>query len=215
MKNVYVLALTGDALAPFTVAGRRVEFVQLSGFYAAIERRAERLLVSESSLRTQHDIVMRLSDRIDAVVPARFGTLIQEREFRDILAARRVVIQEALTLVRGRVQMTVRFREAPASTVVRNPSRDSPVSGTAYLEARRSAQTTMPPAAGIVTTAVADFVIAERSESATARAQAALYHLIDRGTVRQYSEAISRLQSVTVNVSGPWPPFAFAPDLWP
>ncbi len=86
MKNVYVLALTGDAIAPFTVAGRRVEFVQLSGFYAAIERRAERLLVSESSLRTQHDIVTRLSDRIDAVVPARFGASIEESELRDILA---------------------------------------------------------------------------------------------------------------------------------
>src|SRR4029450_13295071 len=102
MKNVYVLALPGEAIAPFPVAGRRVEFVQLSGFYAAIERRAERLLVSESSLRTPHDIVTRLSDRIDAVVPARFGALIEEREFRDILAARRAVIQEALTLVRGR-----------------------------------------------------------------------------------------------------------------
>jgi len=214
MKNVYVLALTGEAIRPFTIAGRRVEFVQLSGFYAAVERRAERLLVSESSLRTQHDIVTRLSDRIDAVVPARFGMLIEEGEFRDILAARRAVIQEALTLVRGRVQMTVRFREATAPTVVRSRSRDSTVSGTAYLEARRSAQTTMPPAAGIVTTAVADLVITERAESATARAPAALYHLIDRGTVRQYAEAISRLQSVTVNVSGPWPPFAFAPDLW-
>lgn len=215
MKNVYVIALTGDAIAPFTVGGRRVEFVRLSGFYAAIERRAERLPVSESSLRTQHDIVTRLSDRIDAVVPARFGASIGESELRDILADRRAVIQEALALVRGRVQMTVRFREAPASTVVRSSSRASTVSGTAYLEARRSAHTMMPPAAGVVTTAVADLVIAERVESATARAQAALYHLVDRAIVQQYSEAISRLQSDTVSVSGPWPPFAFAPDLWP
>ena len=38
--------------------------------------------------------------------------MIEERELRDIMTARRSVIHDALALVRGRVQMTVRFRDA-------------------------------------------------------------------------------------------------------
>jgi hypothetical protein len=217
MKAVYVFALTGRAIPSFTVDKHRVEFIDLGGVHAAIERLTERPTVSETSLRTQHDIVMRIFDNIADVVPARFGALIEEGELRDILAARRSLIQDALTLVRGRVQMTVRFREAPESMPARKPfGANGAMSGTAYLEARRSAARTMMPAlAGVVSTAVADMTIAERSEPATERTHAALYHLIDRSRVVRYSDALSRLQSPAISVSGPWPPFAFAPDLWP
>jgi Gas vesicle synthesis protein GvpL/GvpF len=217
MKAVYVFAFTGRAIPSFTVDKHRVEFIDLGGVHAAIERLTERPTVSETSLRTQHDIVMRIFDNIDDVVPARFGALIEEGELRDILAARRSLIQDALTLVRGRVQMTVRFREAPESMPARKPfEANGAMSGTAYLEARRSAaRTMMPVLAGVVSTAVADMTIAERSEPATERTHAALYHLIDRSGVVRYSDALSRLQSPAISVSGPWPPFAFAPDLWP
>jgi hypothetical protein len=217
MKAVYVFALTGRAIPSFTVDKHRVEFIDLGGVHAAIERLTERPTVSETSLRTQHDIVMRIFDNIADVVPARFGALIEEGELRDILAARRSLIQDALTLVRGRVQMTVRFREAPESMPARKPfGANGAMSGTAYLEARRSAaRTMMPVLAGVVSTAVADMTIAERSEPATERTHAALYHLIDRSRVVRYSDALSRLQSPAISVSGPWPPFAFAPDLWP
>jgi Gas vesicle synthesis protein GvpL/GvpF len=217
MKAVYVFALTGRAIPSFTVDKHRVEFIDLGGVHAAIERLTERPTVSETSLRTQHDIVMRIFDNIDDVVPVRFGALIEEGELRDILAARRSLIQDALTLVRGRVQMTVRFREAPESMPARKPfGANGAMSGTAYLEARRSAaRTMMPVLSGVVSTAVADMTIAERSEPATERTHAALYHLIDRSRVVRYSDALSRLQSPAISVSGPWPPFAFAPDLWP
>jgi Gas vesicle synthesis protein GvpL/GvpF len=217
MKAVYVFALTGRAIPSFTVDKHRVEFIDLGGVHAAIERLTERPTVSETSLRTQHDIVMRIFGNIDDVVPARFGAWIEEGELRDILAARRSLIQDALTLVRGRVQMTVRFREAPESMPARKPfGANGAMSGTAYLEARRSAaRTMMPVLSGVVSTAVADMTIAERSEPATERTHAALYHLIDRSRVVRYSDALSRLQSPAISVSGPWPPFAFAPDLWP
>lgn len=219
MKAVYVFALTGHAIPSFAVGTHRVEFLDLAGLHAAVERRSDLPAMSESFLRTQHAIVTRLSDRIDAVVPARFGALIEERELRDILARRRQVIQEALTLVRGRVQMTVRFREAPESMVRSNPPASNPpasaaISGTAYLEAKRSAGRTMPVLAGIVATAVGDLAIAERSEAATERAPAVLYHLIARGNVARYTDAVSMLKSPAVSVTGPWPAFAFAPDLW-
>ena len=214
-RTVYVFALTSHTTPPFTVKRRRVEFVDLGGFHAAIERRHEPPALSESSLRTQHDIVTRLSDRIDAVVPTRFGALIAEHELRDILAARRQVVEEALALVRGRVQMTVRFREAPESIPRSNPPGSAAMSGTAYLEARRNAARAMPAMAGVVATAVADLTIAERSEAGKERAPAVLYHLIARGNVARYNDAVSMLKAPAVSVSGPWPPFAFAPDLWP
>jgi len=216
MSALYVFALTGHTTAPFTVRGHRIEFLDVADMHAAVESRSEPLSMSESSLRDQHDIVVRLFEQIEDVLPARFGAMIEERELRDIMTARRSVIHDALALVRGRVQMTVRFRDA----IEPMPRRDLPVApdpqtGTAYLEARRKASRTMPALAGLVTKALADLTLAERSEAGTERAQAVLYHLIRRGDVARYLDAVSRLQSPAVNVTGPWPPFAFAPDLWP
>jgi len=215
MEALYVFALTGHTISPFVVAEHRVEFADLSGLHAAVERRSELPAMSESSLRTQHDIVTRLSESIDAVVPARFGALVDERELREILAARRQVIQDALTLVRGRVQMTVRFREAPESIRRSTTPASAAMSGTAYLEARRSATRTMPALAADVARAVADLAIAARAEAGTEASAPALYHLIGRDCVPRYTGALSVLKSPELRVSGPWPPFAFAPDLWP
>ncbi len=214
-RTVYVFALTSHAIPSFAVKRRRVEFLDLGGLHAAVERRHDSPALSESSLNTQHEIVTRLADRIDAVVPARFGALIEEGELRNILAARRHVVAEALALVHGRVQMTVRFREAPESMRRIDARASAAMSGTAYLEARRDAARAMPALAGVVATAVADLTIAERSEVGTERAPAVLYHLIARGNVARYNDAVSLLKSSAVSVSGPWPAFAFAPDLWP
>ena len=214
-RTVYVFALTGHAIPSFALKRRRVEFLDLRGFHAAVERTSQAPPVSEPSLRTQHDIVTRLFNRIDAVVPARFGALIDEHELRDILEARRPAIQDALALVRGRVQMTVRFPETPESIPRTSRSVPSGLTGTAYLEARRIASRTMPALAGVVATAVANLTIAERAEPQTERAGAVLYHLIARGNVARYKDVVSSLNSAAVSVSGPWPPFAFAPDLWP
>lgn len=214
-RTVYVFALTSDAIPTFALERRRVEFLDLGGFHAVVERRSKPVALSESSLRTQHDIVTRLFNRIAAVVPARFGALIDERELRDIVEARRQVIEDALTLVRGRVQMTVRFREASEPMPRSNPPASVGMTGAAYLEARRGATRTMPALAGVVAAAVADLTITERSEARTERAPAVLYHLIARENVARYKRAVSSMKSAAVSVSGPWPPFAFAPDLWP
>jgi hypothetical protein len=210
-----VFALTSHAIPSFALKRRRVDFLDLGGFHAAVERRSQSPAVSESSLRTQHDIVTRLANRIDAIIPARFGAVIDERDLRDILEARRPVIQDALALVRGRVQMTVRFRDASESMPRNSPPIPAGMTGTAYLEARRSAIRMMPALAGVVATAVANLTIAERSEAQTERAPAVLYHLIARENVARYKDVVSSLNSAAVSVSGPWPPFAFAPDIWP
>ena len=215
MKGVYVFALISHTIPSFAFDSHRVEFIDLDGLHAAIERLAVSPAISESSLRTQHDIVCRLCDRIDAVIPARFGAFLDERELHDIVAVRRSVILETLALVRGRVQMTVRFRGTPESKpVTERPAPRAGMTGTAYLEARLTAARTMPAAARVVTEAVARQAIAERSEPGTDRAPATLYHLVDRANVPAYVDAISSLHLPVATVSGPWPSFAFAPDLW-
>src|SRR6476619_5667598 len=60
MKALYVFALTGEAMPPFAVDEHRVEFIDLDGLHAEIARRTEPPILSESSLRAQPDIVMRL-----------------------------------------------------------------------------------------------------------------------------------------------------------
>jgi hypothetical protein len=217
MSALYVFALTRDVAAPFEFDGHRIEFVGFNGLGAAVERIAERPRVSEAALRTQHEIVMRVATYVDDLLPARFGAFVDGQELEEIVAIRRAVIQEALDLVHGRVQMTIRVRET-ASALDRSavPGSVAVTSGTAYLEARRAAAVhTLPPGAASMTAAVRHLVAAERSESGQGRSAASIYHLIERRHLNQYRAALSSVPSSLITVSGPWPPFAFAPDLWP
>ncbi len=217
MSALYVFALTRDVAAPFEFDGHRIEFVGFSGFGAAVERVPGRPQLSEAALRTQHEIVMRISTYVDDLLPARFGAFVDDRELGEILAIRREVIQEAFDLVHGRVQMTIRIQEsAPAAGRPDVADAGAVTSGTAYLEARRAAAAhTVPPGAASMTAAVRHLVDAERSENGRGRTAASIYHLIERRHVNEYRAALSSVQSSIITVSGPWPPFAFAPDLWP
>jgi hypothetical protein len=160
---------------------------------------------------------MHISTYVDDLLPARFGAFVDDRDLEEILAIRREVIQEALDLVHGRVQMTIRIREsAPAAGRPDVAGSAAAMSGTAYLEARRAAAVhTVPPGAASMTAAVRHLVAAERSENGQGRAGASIYHLIERRHASQYRAALSSVESPVITVSGPWPPFAFAPDLWP
>jgi gas vesicle protein GvpL/GvpF len=121
MTPVYVFGLTTHAQSPFSVNGHRIEFIDVAGMQAAIERRAEPPSVSEAALRDQHDVVMHIFEQADDLLPVRFGAWIEEHELSDLLTTRRAKIEQALDLVRGRVQMTVRFAEsASAAAVVHN-----------------------------------------------------------------------------------------------
>jgi hypothetical protein len=215
MSALYVFALTRDIAAPFEFDGHRIEFITFNGLGAAVERVAERPQVSEAALRTQHEIVMRISAYVDDLLPARFGAFVDDRELEQLLAMRRDVIQQALDLVHGRVQMTIRMR-ARAAIPSDVAGSVAPTSGTAYLEARRAAAVqTLPPGAATMTAAVRHLVSAERSERGQGRSAASIYHLIERRHVHQYRAALSSVESSVITVSGPWPPFAFVPDLWP
>jgi hypothetical protein len=70
------------------------------------------------------------------------------------------------------------------------------------------------PGAEPLRTAVARWVRAERVERLDrGRLAGSLYHLIPRGGASAYRRAIERAAleaGVTMVVSGPWPPYAFA-----
>jgi gas vesicle protein GvpL/GvpF len=215
MSTLYVFALAGHGAAPFAAHGHRIEFIDFGGVHAAVERAAGRPAVSEGALRAQHDIVMQICTSVDDVLPARFGAYVEQGELTQLLAMRREVIQRALDLVRGRVQMTVRIREPHGTNDPQAPT-VAAASGTAYLEARRAAAAgPLSPTAATAAAAVRHLAVSERLDKGTARTPMAIYHLIDKQKVEDYTAALSLLRSSAITVTGPWPPFAFAPDLWP
>ena len=217
MTALYVYALAGRSAAPFAAHGHRIEFVEFGNVHAAVERSGERPAVSEAALRIQHEIVIRISASVDDALPVRFGAHVEEEELGQLVAMRRDVIQRALDLVRGRVQMTVRIRgvEVSADRAPASPAIPAPT-GTAYLEARRAAAARpLTPTAMAVAAAVRHLVVSEKVDGPANRTSITMYHLIDKHRVEEYNDALSAVQSSTLSVSGPWPAFAFAPDLWP
>jgi hypothetical protein len=222
MTTLNVFALAGEEAEPFRDAGHRIEFVKCDRVYAAVERVDDRPVLSEAALRTQHRIVAQIARRVDAVLPARFGSIVDVEELTRLVTRRRDVIQQALELVRGRDQMTVRLFGSEAHSAGPAPAsaRSKATSGTAYLKERRiAAAPVLPPSVAAIASAVRGLVVAERSEPGQGRVTATVYHLVDRAAAGAYRKALETLQlrfeRDTLTVSGPWPPFAFVPDLWP
>jgi hypothetical protein len=218
MSHFYVLALTSRNYPSVIVDGRRIEFIKVENVFAAIERRAAPPALSETELRSQHDIVNAIFNRTDDLLPVRFGAWIDDHELSNVVSRQQPAIREALELVRGRVQMTIRFLAPPSSEREDQQAGNHPT-GTEYLQRRRNAQHWMPDEATSLKVAVRDFVVAERvSPSSEGRAgslnRAGLYHLISRDAVTAYATATLPFRTATLTVSGPWPPFAFVPDPW-
>jgi hypothetical protein len=225
MSAVYVFALVDAKTAPLHVAGHEIEFLDVAGadgIYAAVERVDARPAPSEETLRAQHDVVVAIARHVDAVLPARFGSLVDRGELERVVTLRRGVILESLDLVRGRVQMTARlFDSRPdnaGTEVAAAPPRAT--SGTGYLQQRWHAAALRARPDGILdfTAALAGIAVAERFEAGRGALATTVYHLIDRGGVGKYNRALERIRSRLVprrlTISGPWPPFAFVPDLF-
>ena len=212
MSRVYLYALVSEPLQPFRVGGRSVRSLEIDGIHAVVDRNIPDEGPSEAALRRQHLIVEAIAARAAAVLPARFGSLVDVAEVRDLVRVRRSAFEAALELVRDREQMTLRFPKVSQPTGIRRPS-----TGTAYLRARRTAG--LPDAARLqrVREALASLVRAERIQPGRGSFPAALFHLIDRGTAAAYRERVTALppaDSMQPQITGPWPAFAFAPELF-
>jgi hypothetical protein len=166
----------------------------------------------EDALRQQHAIVLALADRFDPLLPARFGSRMTHARIDAAIRGSADVVMRALNHVRGRRQMTVRLigPERPER------SEKPPATGTSYLAARRAAHA-VPAEGAPLQQAVAPFVVDERIQPGRGGVRSTLFHLVSRDDVERYERAVEasapHLSPWRAVVSGPWPPFAFAPEL--
>jgi hypothetical protein len=218
--NVYAFA-PADVPRRVRVAGRWLTSIVIprgsrrrEGAIAAIaERVLEPSLPSEASLREQHAIVVDIWRRTGRLIPVRFGTVMSEADLTARVATAAPALARKLQQFHGRVQMTVRVFEDLSP-----PERGSlpGTSGTAYLKALRDRAAAVSRLAAEVRGPVESLVLEERLESGRGPLRLSLFHLIAADDEAQYRAALDAFAgegSRRVSVSGPWPPFAFAPEL--
>jgi hypothetical protein len=217
MNGLYVFALAGDRCEPFERAGHVIEIIATGGVYAAVERVDRPPTVSEQALRDQHEVIAHLHAKLDALLPARFGAFLDARELESVAGQRRNAILEALQLVRGRSQMTIRLLGGEAAQPAAPALAGSrAVSGTDYLESRRALLSALPSALSAASEAVRSLAVAERFETGRGSTAATLYHLVEKRQVQAYRDLLAPVASGDgkLTVTGPWAPFAFTPDVW-
>lgn len=196
----------------------------VAGAFAIVERRGDVPPVDFGTLRKHDAVVTRLAGAVPAILPVRFGTLLEMEEIEDSLADRDEEIADAFDAVRDRVQFTWRrargasgarsARGAQGARSAQGAAGAAQLSGTEYL--RRAAGKQAPPAAFRgPREKLRPLVAAERYQPATASLPDSLYHLVDRGAVERYQLLAQKLASASpaLRVTGPFPPFAFTPDL--
>ena len=222
-RYLYAL-LDAEPSAPMGVglAGERLHVIGCAGIFAATGEMREPPIATPDTLRGHDAVVRRLATLAEAVLPARFGMLAtDERELCERLT-RTGALREALGRVAGREQMILRvYSTSPAS----NREQPDPAPATAtgpgaqYLaeRARQARATTDVVELAPLRAVLASFVVEERVERHDAPPLvASVYHLIARGRASEYTTAVDQAASaegVRLRVSGPWAPYAFAPDL--
>jgi len=203
---------------------------EVPGGLAVVERRADVPPMEFGTLQKHQAVVARLCECVPAILPVRFGTLLEGEEIEEVLQERDGEIAEAFSVVRRRVQFTwrrtkdtkeaketkeQRTKERKTKERVRDP-RGEAETGTEYLlRAARAKSPAPPPAFRALRSKVAPLVAAERYQPAAAQLPASLYHLVDRSAIERYEvigEAIAHA-SPGLRMSGPFPPFAFAPEI--
>ena len=194
---------------------------RVPGGYAVVERRADVPPAEFGSLQRHQDVVARLATRVPAILPVRFGTLLDEAAIDEALSDRGDELSQALEAVRDRVQFTWRRhtrRTASRRTLPRQGGAPGTAgtSGAEYLRRAARAAKPVPPAAWRpLRRRLAPLVVDERYQPATAAAPESLYHLVGRDAVMRYrtlGAAFTRADE-KLTLTGPWAPFAFAPEM--
>lgn len=207
--SLYVVALTDRRLAATTILGRRYGSIRVGRVHAVVQRRARVPLRDEVELERQFSVVVELSARFEAILPVRFGTLMDRRDLDAAIRRHEAVILRALDEVRGCAQMTVRIVGRR-----RSAARPPAMSGREYLERkRRAAVISLPRIAVEFLARLERFVLTERRSRGSGRLLATVYHLVDASSVDSYLADARRHPDPGILVTGPFPPFAFAPEI--
>jgi hypothetical protein len=230
MSPLYLYALAGvepDPALPLGegIGGEPLSTVRCGRLFALVgsfAAGAPRPALTAAALARQDETVRRLADRVPALLPARFGEWLPDaRLLAESLAPRSGEIARALILVEGCVQMTLRVFGEPGEPGEPDvtPVLEEPAGpGTRYLAARRRAANPGLPEVAALRAALRPLLRAERIERhEKGQLLATAHDLVRReeaGDYRQIVEdAAGALAGRKVTVSGPWPPYAFAPGV--
>jgi hypothetical protein len=214
-RDVYVYALSSPGLPRrLSVLGRRLNCIAIGGIDAIVERSATPGRSLED-IELQHRIISRLAARASALLPARFGSAVAEGALRALVTERHAEIQDALRMVRNCEQMTLRVFGPPEREGATDPPSGT---GTAYLARRRERAHQRPPEVEIIRRELGALARAERTVAGERGVRLVVYHLVARRLISRYRRRASVLQPLlapyAVTVTGPWPVFAFAPELF-
>jgi len=213
-RELYVYALTSPGLPRrLTVLGRRLTCISLGNVDAIVAGSIPpgRTL---GDIQLQHCIVSQLSARTSALLPARFGSIVSATALSTLVSERHDDIQAALRLVRNCEQMTVRVFGRSTQEV----TPEAASSGTAYLVARQMRAHHVPPEVEVIHRKLGRLIKDERVAQGERGLRAIVYHLVARRAVAKYQRRAATLPSLlapyAVTVTGPWPAFAFVPELF-
>ncbi len=216
--SLYLYALVGRPVRrPLGrgLGGEALRLIEVARLLVVAGRIDNAPRVTPTALRRHDATVRRLAGRTDAVLPIRFGTVVGDRlALARALAPRAAGLREALALVAGHEQMTLRVY-GEAVTTSDESATESAGAGQRYLARRLRAR--RAPEVDPVRRALRGLVSAERIERhERPPLLASVYHLVRRGDSKRYLAAVAaasaRLAGVRVSPSGPWPAYAFAPD---
>jgi len=197
--NIYALSDAPPAGALLGALGEPVRALRAGPLVALAGEVDEPPELTAEAVRAHDAAVRRLAEACPALLPVRFGSTADRVDF----SGREAELLEALELVRGREQMTLRVYGEP-----RPADRGS---GTAYLESLRRSRAV--PELDPLRAALAPLVRAERTETHEGPLLASVYHLIDRGSAPAYLRAVAGVElAVRLLPTGPWPAWSFAPE---
>jgi hypothetical protein len=217
---VYLYALVdGEPSGPLGEgrSGEPLRLVRCGAVSAVVGEPGDPPRPDRGSLQAQDAVVRRLAERFSALLPARFGeAFADEAALMDRIAGQGSGIAEALTLVQGCVQMTLRVFGDPEPPVETADPGAGP--GTRYLEARRQERErarSLPEIEPLRET-LRPLLRAERIERQEAgRLLGTAYHLVPRERTGAYlavlEQAGGEIGGRKIAASGPWPPYAFGP----
>lgn len=209
---VYAVVPSGDkGTSVRGLRGERLRFIDAGTVGALVGDISSPPRPTGAALRAYHDTIIRLAAQHAALIPVRFGTVADDQELTFILRARAASFRRLLTRVRGRAQMTVRFVTRARMTGEGGHLATSGSSGLAYLQQRAASHRRLRelPAVRQVRDVVAQWIRDERIERH--RQVVTIYHLVPRVAASRYLRAMAHMnEPAGLQVSGPFPPFAFA-----
>lgn len=214
---LYVYALVdGEPSAPLDegIAGEPLRLAPLEGLAAVTGDLQAPPRLDRETLQAQEKVTRRLADLFTALLPARFGEHApDEATLSARLAPRAAELTRALELVRGCVQMTLRVFGEPDPIPEAVSGEGGP--GTRYLAARLRARSL--PEIEPLREVLRPLLRAERvRRHDSGRLLGTAYHLILRPQTGAYLAALEgakdRIAGRRVAATGPWPPYAFAPE---